>query len=219
MGTQPIAELVEGTADPAFAIDRSGLITAWNTAAEELFGLGSAGVIGRPSHEILQGVDEDGAIGVEHCAIQRALKMNRPVGNFDLQVQTRTGRQWCNISVMFVTDQRLSPHAVHIVRPREIRKRFEQLLRDFLVTHTQMSSEAASRLLSSARVATTNVKLTTREAQIIRMLAKGKSTSEIASDCSISRSTANNHIMNIMSKLDAHNRLEAVHRAENCGLL
>lgn len=39
MDSKQIRRLVAGTADAAFAVDASGLITAWNTMAGELFGL------------------------------------------------------------------------------------------------------------------------------------------------------------------------------------
>jgi PAS domain S-box-containing protein len=174
MGAEEIVKLVRGTADPAFAIDSFGLITAWNTASEELFGLTSKEAIGQPCHEIVQGTDEAVVICSDHCGIQQALQTNRPVANFDLQIQTKLGRQWCNISVLFVTEpgSRLH-HAVHIVHPREMRKRLEQLVRDFLVSHTELTTDNAVRLLSSARISTSNLTLTVREREILRLLAKG----------------------------------------------
>src|SRR5438067_555094 len=184
MSAHSIIKLVEETADPAFAIDGLGLVGAWNASAEELFGLRSVEAIGQPCHEILQGTDEGGVICSEHCAIQQALEKNRPVTNFDLQVQTKIGPQWCNISILIVTESRsASRHAVHIVHPR---KRLEQLIRDFLVTETELTPEAAARLLSSARVATTNVRLTSREIEILRLLARGATTRGIAEQLSIS---------------------------------
>jgi len=117
----------------------------------------------------------------EHCAIQQALKLNRPVANFDLQVQTRTGRQWCNISILFVTEPRTaSRHAVHIVHPREVRKRLELLVRDFLVSETELTPEVAARLVSSVRVPASNVNLTAREIEILQFLARGAATKTIA---------------------------------------
>ena len=39
MRLKEIRALVEGTGDPAFAVDGSGLIVAWNSAAGALFGV------------------------------------------------------------------------------------------------------------------------------------------------------------------------------------
>jgi PAS domain S-box-containing protein len=46
MVSRQIRMLVAGTADAAFADDASGLISAWNATAEELFGLSSTEAIG-----------------------------------------------------------------------------------------------------------------------------------------------------------------------------
>lgn len=53
-------------------------------------------------------------------------------------------------------------------------------------------------------------KLTPREREILVHLAEGKSNREIASLLGISRSTVQNHIHNLLEKLEARSRLEAV---------
>lgn len=219
MSAQAIARLVEGTADPAFAMDCSGLISAWNGAAEELFGLSSIEAIGQPCHDIVQGSDE-GVTGSEHRAIQQALEINRPIPNFDLQVQTKTGRQWCNISILIASEPGSAlRHAVHIIHPREMRKRLEQMVRDFLVSQTELTPEVAAQLVSSVRVATSNVKLSGRETEILQLLARGTRTRAVASQLCLSDKTVNNHVTHILTKLGAHNRLEAIRRAELAGLI
>jgi len=220
MNPQSIVRLVNGTADPAFAIDSLGLISAWNHAAIELFGLDAREAIGRPCHEILKGTDESGVTCSERCAIKQALEANRPMRNFDLQVETHAQRQWCNISILIVTDPpSASSHAVHIIHPREMRKRLEMLMRDFVVRETELTPEAAAHLLSSARVITDSVTLTARETEILRLLARGMNTNAIADELSISEKTAGNHISKILTKLGAHTRLEALQRAQRARLI
>lgn len=55
--------------------------------------------------------------------------------------------------------------------------------------------------------------LTSREIQILRNLALGKSDREISIDLMISVKTVNHHVGNIMQKLDARNRTHAVAKA------
>ena len=220
MPSEELLELIHGTADVAFAVDTSGLITVWNSAAEEFFGLPSPEAIGTACHEILQGSDECGLVCSAHCTIQQALERNHPVANFDLRIQTATGKQWCNISVLTARDPKSgSRHAVHIVRPREMRKRMEVLMRDFLMRQTGLESEAAKQMLSSPQAMATNVKLTARESEVLRLLASGSKTKVIANQLNLRLSTVNNHIRHILDKLDAHSRLEAIRRAERAGLL
>jgi PAS domain S-box-containing protein len=220
MPYEQIVKVVGGTADAAFAIDAFGLITAWNKAAEELFGLSSAEAIGRACHEIIEGADESGVVCSEHCSVQQEVRKDCPVQNFDVQIQTKRGREWCNVSILIVTDQPSGlRHAVHIVRPREMRKRLEQLVRDFVVKEAGSDPDATTQSISSGTTAVANVELTTREKELLQLLAIGSSSKEIAQHLDISPATVNNHIKHILTKFDAHSRLEVVHRARAAGLI
>ena len=52
--------------------------------------------------------------------------------------------------------------------------------------------------------------LTARELDVLRLLAEGRPTPQIASELFIAATTARNHIQSVISKLGAHSRLEAV---------
>ena len=208
---------VEGTADAAFAVDAIGLISAWNNAATELFGLSEAEAIGVHCHKILQCSDENGVVCSEHCVVERAAQETRPLLNFDLRVQTKTGKQWCNLSILIASDPASGArHAIHIVRPRELRKRLEQALSEFV--RTQARRDGAP-MISSAPMPGINVPLTSREVEVLKSLAKGHSTRAIANQLNISIATVNNHIKHILTKLDAHTRLEAIRHAESVGVI
>ena len=55
--------------------------------------------------------------------------------------------------------------------------------------------------------------LTEREIQVLVLLARGEGTNSIAKELTISKTTARNHIQNILPKLGVHTRLEAVAHA------
>ncbi|MCK4486935.1 MAG: response regulator transcription factor [Desulfobacterales bacterium] len=61
--------------------------------------------------------------------------------------------------------------------------------------------------------------LTPREQQVMRLLAEGFSTKEIAEKLFISRKTVENHRANIMNKLDLHSTMELVRYAVRLGLI
>src|SRR5690606_39168362 len=67
--------------------------------------------------------------------------------------------------------------------------------------------------------APTQVILTGREIELLRMAAAGKRNSEIAYDSYISLSTVKNHFTRIFAKLGVNNRQKAVERARQLGLL
>src|SRR5213594_345491 len=53
-------------------------------------------------------------------------------------------------------------------------------------------------------------RLTDREMEVLRLLAKGMNNRDIAKDLYISENTVKNHIRNILEKLHLHSRMEAV---------
>jgi transcriptional regulator EpsA len=61
--------------------------------------------------------------------------------------------------------------------------------------------------------------LTSREVEILRWVSDGKSNFQIGRSLSISPLTVKNHVQNILKKLDAQNRTQAVSRAINLRLI
>ena len=61
--------------------------------------------------------------------------------------------------------------------------------------------------------------LTNREKQILALLSRGMGTIELASELRLSRATVRNHIQSIFYKLHVHNRLAAVRRGQDLGLI
>lgn len=61
--------------------------------------------------------------------------------------------------------------------------------------------------------------LTSREEQVLRLLAEGQTVKEIATKLFISPKTVENHRANIMEKLDFHSTLELVRYAVKIGLI
>lgn len=215
-----IKNLVEGTADPAFALDSNGLIVAWNKSAKELFGLTKEKAIGMSCKNVIQGVDECGMSCTENCTIQQRARNHQPLKNYDIRVNANGKRQWCNVSVIIVNElNSKNPYTIHIVRPSDIQKRFELLVRDFVVNETSLPTVNVSEILSTKSSPSSAADLTKREIEILKLLAKGEKTSNIAEKLFISKTTANNHIQHIMKKLAAHSRLEAIRRAEQAGLI
>ena len=61
--------------------------------------------------------------------------------------------------------------------------------------------------------------LTPRQMTVLRQLAAGKSTGDIAEALGISTETVRNHVRGITARLGVHSRLEAVIRAHELGLV
>jgi LuxR family maltose regulon positive regulatory protein len=80
------------------------------------------------------------------------------------------------------------------------RRKFGDELKDY--THAAAAEEDLPEDLSE------------REAQVLRLLAQGQSSRQVAESLVITYNTARTHIRNIYRKLDVHSRLEAVQRAQ-----
>jgi DNA-binding NarL/FixJ family response regulator len=61
--------------------------------------------------------------------------------------------------------------------------------------------------------------LTSRQVEIVRLLAAGQRAPSIATDLAISEHTVRTHVQNVMARLGAHSRIELVARARRLGLL
>ena len=62
-------------------------------------------------------------------------------------------------------------------------------------------------------------RLTPRQREILSLIASGLSTSEIATQLTISPETVRNHLRSLFSELRVHTRLEAIAMAQRVGLL
>ena len=64
-----------------------------------------------------------------------------------------------------------------------------------------------------------DIKLTTREIEVLEQLSKGLKYNSIADNLFLSVGTVRKHIENIYTKLQVHNKLEAIQKAKNNNLI
>ena len=68
----------------------------------------------------------------------------------------------------------------------------------------------ANAVAASCSSTTLPPRLTERELEVLRLVAKGLNNREIAKQLFISENTVKNHVRNILEKLQLHSRMEAV---------
>ncbi len=192
-------EVFARTGDGAFAIGPDGRIVLWNRAAEKMLGYSAREALGRLCCDLFVGYDDSGnRLCYQGCHVMSLVKMGDPVQSFDMRARTKAGRPiWLNLSTLTVpAGQAGGSLTVHLFRDVTATKELLGLVRE--------------RLTAPASVEPTGDLLTRRELEILRMIATGVSTKAAADKLHVSPATVRNHVQNILGKLGAHSRLEAV---------
>ncbi len=203
-----IVALVEGAGEPAFAVDATRTIIAWNRAAERLFDLPAAEVIGRNCSQIVGGRDARGRpVCNSLCPALVAIQRREPLGPMELQVDRRNGAPlWVAVSSIIPLNG--GPCIVHILRDVT-----EEHHRKSFVQQVLQGAIALSSADPDGTPDPSPVVLSPRQTTILKLLASGANTRAIARTLGISPATVRNHIQQIMVALQAHSRLEAVVQA------
>lgn len=216
-----IAEFVDGAADPAYAVDGAGLIVAWNQAAAETFGLAQADVVGKSCFDVICGKNDDNTVCAQKCIVRDIAKADHKVPGFDLRIHTVNGDQWFSVTVVvvYVSNNGRLPYTIHILKNIDLYKRIDALLRDYVLSETKNARSAQVPMMPGNGSPTRETNITKRELEILKLVAKSETSQTIAEKLNISPITVDNHMQNVLKKLNAHSRLEAVLRAGHVGIL
>jgi PAS domain S-box-containing protein len=199
-------KLLERTGDAAFAVDQEGVIRSWNQAAERLFGRAATDVVGQPCADVLRGTDALGArVCSVDCDVRECVLHGSCATDFDMAVRRRDETVWVNVSTLVAEDEQSGRAlTVHLARDVSDAKAREVLIRSAETLGRQLLQLAAPK--SDPPIGP----LTRRQTEVLRLLAEGRSSAEIASYLRVSPRTLRTHIHHINRKLHARGRLEAV---------
>jgi len=203
---------LENTTDAVFAVREQGEICFWNHSAETLFGYPTEEVLGKTCSTVLHGISALGAeFCHERCGVLECVRQTIPIPNFDLSVTTRKGeRMWINVSSIWHLNRRTGETLlVRLARDISAQKTHEELLHRMIAISREVSRLDDAITGTAPPVAP----LSPQELEILRMFARGTSSSAVAKALGISPSTLRNHLHHINRKLRTHNRLEAVMHA------
>jgi PAS domain S-box-containing protein len=203
--------------EATIAIDDGGTIIAWNPAAESLLGWSAAQAIGRPCHEMMHGSSPAGAtLCGPQCAVIGLCRQGAAPRRFEMIARRPDGSD-IRLDVTSVTIQDDRPIAVHVLTESVSRERPAMVAEE--VANRLGAARSQSRApMDSARNRIADA-LTPRESEVLRLLAAGSDTDEIADRLTLARNTVRNHIQNILPKIGAHSRVEAVILALQAGLV
>jgi DNA-binding CsgD family transcriptional regulator len=200
---------------PVIAVDAQDRIVDWNRAAELAFGVPTSKALGRHAQELLRAYDIFGNPTCPHGCFLHELARQGEVANsceWDLHGLGEGSRRF---SVTFET-LRDSPTAYTLIYHLRPDRRNEQVRRrtDSFSTGRQLGDR-----FSRGTGPVTLARLTPRESEVLRLVGRGASTTQIAKECGISTVTVRNHIERMMQKLGAHSRVEAASIAHQSRIL
>ncbi|MFV2073312.1 MAG: LuxR C-terminal-related transcriptional regulator [Thermoanaerobaculales bacterium] len=200
-----IVELVASTADPAFAVGVQGEVIAWNQAVEGLLRRPAGDALGRPCHEIICGRDMFGnRYCDQHCALHNMAARNEPVRSFEMLAECPDGEK-IRVRLHALRVGVGAGHAlVHVLHS---------------TTELPERSENQAPLTADPTSSPPTEHLTPRELEVLRLLAAGSSTEDLAETLFISIATVRTHVQRIINKMGAHSKLEAVASAYRLGII
>lgn len=192
--------------EPTFVADVDGTITEWNPAAAELLGITAKSAVGRRCFDVVRGRLPDGEPFCRSgCPYLAGLAEDRGAAPLDMDVTPR--RRGSGV-----------PPQRRLVEIRHVALRLEagghpsmlHLLHD--VTLPRRHERMGRRVDAIDGKDPVSARLTKRETDVFRLMAAGLSAREIADRLGIRHGTARNHVQQILEKLGARSRVDAVLR-------
>jgi len=179
------------TGEPAFAVDRRGVVVLWNDAAEQTFGYPCTDALGKKCWELMCGHDTNGnRYCFEHCPLIEMAFQHEPVNNFQTSFETASHQQKpCTVSCLTVFNVPGDEMLLHICHPES-------------TSLENGHDQAPAQIFPD--------KLSQRELEVLALLAEKVKTRDVASRLSISIRTVRTHIQHLMYKLRVHKRHEAI---------
>lgn len=221
-----LLQQLENTEDGVFAVDAHQRIILWSKGAERILGYAPADVVGRRCFEVIEDPGHGNNPCQADCNVLFVTKKGGIPPTQTTPTKTKSGRDVClNITHITIPEanSRQPQAIVHIFRDVTEQAQAQDLvarLAHYMHMHGLPKQGAASAQPQAASPTTENsLALTPRELEVLRCLADGLGTSEIADRMVISVSTARNHIQSILDKLGAHSRTEAVMAGIRQGLI
>ena len=191
-----LLERLESAPYGAYAIDLDQNVVFWNSRAERILGHAARDVLGRKCYEVVQGIRHDGLTPFcsRDCPAVVAAKHGQiPPATYVL-IQCASGQvKRMTMIPLIATDDEDRVVLVHMF-------------------HETPADDAGASV-------PTELPLTPRELEVLRLLAQGLRPAEIASRLVISVHTVRKHISNASEKLHSHGMMSTVLAAQRRRLL
>lgn len=208
MTSKAIFEALHDADIGAYAVTLDQKIVFWNRSAEQILGHTSDQVLGRRCYEVLAGTQGDSLVPacINGCPSMRAVRGGEMPAVIEANLLRAAGdRTAASITPMVVAgDEDNAPVLVHLFQSAATAS-----------TGEPGASDAPAASPRPAR----GGRLAPRELEVLRLVALGRSTHQIADELEISPHTVRNHVRHFRRKLEAKTKLDAVLTAMRLGIL
>lgn len=201
------------THDGAFAVDKEQRIIYWAESAERLLGHRAEEVLSRPCYEVMAAGDYLGhPFCRRNCPTIVNSRRGRVTCNYDLATTTKEGKRiWVNVGVVLLRLEEGEPTVLHLFRDVTKRRRLEEKAQAVIAALRELdSSLTRDQEVEFSPYPVPMPHLSRRELDVLRLLACGMPTSQMAEALSITRATVRNHVTRILTKLGTSSRLQAI---------
>src|SRR5262249_24468788 len=201
------AALAEAS-DGALVGDANLRIVLWNQAATSITGYTASEVLGRACCALFAGRDDGSPASCNVMPV--ATPAEAPLRTFDVSTTTKVGHPlWLHLTVFPVRVRPDTAFLVHLCHDVPTPRRLVAWV-------FERQADPGHWRAGGAR---DHGPLTGREREVLHLMAQGLTTAALGNQLHISRATARNHVQNILAKLAAPNRSQAVACASRHGLL
>lgn len=201
------------TDDGAFVIDMDQRILSWSEGARRILGYRAEEMVGRHCYEAIAGRDpQNHRFCRRHCPIIANARRARPTPNYDVLSSTAEGEtKWLNVSTLVLRQDGHPSAVLHLFRDVTNQRRMEETARRTTAAlRGVLEQELTPSSAPEAPPPTPMPRLSRRETEVLRALAAGLSTRQIAESLGVRPLTARNHVNRLLVKLGAESRLQAV---------
>lgn len=196
--------------DAAFAVDGRQRIIYWDPGCEELFGRPAQSVLGRSCAEVMKGRDPGtGApLCCAGCSVAQLAEGGCAPAPYKIQVNPPGGDPMnFQVNIALVpSDCKRRWTVLHLLHRDNAPGVLTAL--NYSVRHAPTVTSTGIPGIVDGTEPTS--RLTTREQQVLELLAEGLSSNTMSKRLGISLTTVRNHIQHIQSKLGVHSQSEAV---------
>ena len=208
------------TADGVIAVDSQQRIMHWSTGAQEILGYRVQDAVGQLCYEVVDGRDSPNhRFCRKNCPTFVNARRGYTTPDYDILCTTPVGGgRWLNVTAVIPKDSRSNVQLLHLVRDVS-RRRTEYLARGVSTALRPTTDERMNDIFENDPRPTPLPRLSPRELEVLRLLATGLGTTQIADTLHVRIVTARNHISRVLAKLGVENRLQAVIYASKHHLL